>query len=106
MCAGTETHHRDIFCVAPELGDVLVDPIQEGPLIMEPQIGDALICCDATRQKAKRSKTVVEAHSDDVLLGEGHESTEISVCSSSKVEGPAVDIDQHRDLLRDLSRTF
>src|SRR3569833_2903899 len=88
-----QPHDGNVTGIPAKLGNVLLHPAEQGLLVPEAEVEDALAGGESRGQEAEGADAVVEVDADDVVLGEAHEAGHVALGAQAAVEGAAVDVD-------------
>ncbi|KAK1484691.1 hypothetical protein CCUS01_15475 [Colletotrichum cuscutae] len=90
MRPGAEAHDRDIPLISAKPANVALHPLEQRPLVHQPQIRDDFPGSNTTREEPQRPKTIIEAHGNHIALRKRNKRREVPFPSPSEVEGPAM----------------
>jgi hypothetical protein len=95
MRAGAHAHEGDTGLVAAKLANVAAHPVEQQPLVPQPQVQGALALGEGGAREAQRADAVVEVDADDGGAGPAHEAAHVALGAQAAVEGATVDINHN-----------
>lgn len=99
MSTSTDSQNRHIIRVAPKSLNILLHPLKQQHLILQPNIQNPLLFTPFRRQESKSTNPIIETHSNHRLRSPSHQIRDLSPMPVPRVKSTPMKAYQHRKLL-------